>query len=81
MIVEYIYIVYKISRLLSFSLSRSPVIVIGWERSSHNVSEGEDTVELCAQIMSPTTFIRDSIVDFNLQVTCSPGLAGKKAIL
>ena len=57
--------------------SPSLVIVIGWERTSYDTSENEDMVELCAVITSPALFDRDP---FTLQVSCSPGSAGKRMI-
>lgn len=54
------------------------MITIGWERTSYDTNENEDMVELCAVIRSPAAVDRDP---FTLQVTCSPGLAGKRIFL
>ena len=64
-----------LSLSLSLSLlSPSLVITIGWERTSYDATETDDMVELCALITSPAFIDRDPLI---LQVTCSPGSAGK----
>ena len=74
-----VWFLFSLSLSLSLSLPPSlpPGITVGWEETSYITNEGDNMVELCAVILSPSM---PALIDrdpFTLIPTCPSGSAGK----